>query len=190
MKIEKAEKIFEEVLEGYTDHWCVAGGWAIDFFLNKQTREHEDLEIVVFRDDVKTLFNHFKKYQPQKIITGGENPEFVLWDGKEIEEEVIQLRFTLQDNVEFDLLLTPREKGEWVCRRDESIKLPMNQAICHSSSGLPLLAPEIVLLFKAKYVREKDAADFKHTYLLLSAHSKAWLQKHLKSIHPNHEWLD
>jgi hypothetical protein len=35
------------LLAGVTAPWCVAGGWAIDLFLGRQTREHGDLEIAV-----------------------------------------------------------------------------------------------------------------------------------------------
>src|SRR5689334_12704830 len=39
--------------------WWVAGGWAIDLFLGRQTREHEDIDIQVLRRDqhaVRALF--------------------------------------------------------------------------------------------------------------------------------------
>src|SRR5262245_287014 len=31
--------------------WAIAGGWAIDLWLGRQTREHHDVEVVVLRDD-------------------------------------------------------------------------------------------------------------------------------------------
>ncbi|MFC6775704.1 nucleotidyltransferase domain-containing protein [Methylobacterium gregans] len=36
--------------------WYVAGGWALDVWHGKQTREHEDLEFVVLRNDA----DHFR----------------------------------------------------------------------------------------------------------------------------------
>lgn len=190
MQMEQAEHSFAETLKGYIGFWCVAGGWAIDMFINRQTRSHEDLEIVVLRNDYKNLYQHFKKFSPQKIVTGGEEPIFVPWDGEEIEEDVIQLRLNPIDYVEFDLLLTPSIGNNWICRRNEAIQRPLNEVIVRSKTGLPLLAPEIVLLFKAKYVREKDAADFKNVYPKLSNEAKNWFQKNLKIIHPGHIWLD
>jgi aminoglycoside-2''-adenylyltransferase len=38
--------------------WWIAGGWAIDLFLGRQTREHEDLDVLMLRRDqqaVRTL---------------------------------------------------------------------------------------------------------------------------------------
>ena len=31
--------------------WGVAGGWAIDLFLNKETRPHKDIEVAILRRD-------------------------------------------------------------------------------------------------------------------------------------------
>ncbi len=190
MQLEQAQNSFVETLKGYDGFWCVAGGWAIDMFINRQTRSHEDLEIVVLRNDYENLYQHFKKFSPLKIVTGEGEPVFVPWDGSEIEDEVIQLRLKPIDYVEFDLLLTPSAQNNWICRRNESIQRPLNEVVVRSIEGLPLLAPEIVLLFKAKYVREKDAQDFKNVYPKLSNEAKIWFQKNLKIIHPNHDWLD
>lgn len=39
--------------------WATAGGWALDLFLGRVTRDHEDLEIVVLNDDVPIVLNAF-----------------------------------------------------------------------------------------------------------------------------------
>ena len=31
--------------------WWIAGGWAIDLFLGRQTREHEDIDVQILRRD-------------------------------------------------------------------------------------------------------------------------------------------
>src|SRR6185437_9910435 len=39
--------------------WWIAGGWAIDLFLGRQTREHEDIDVQILRRDqrvVRALF--------------------------------------------------------------------------------------------------------------------------------------
>lgn len=41
-----------ELLAGATVPWWVAGGCAIDLFLNAQTRPHADLDLSCFRDDL------------------------------------------------------------------------------------------------------------------------------------------
>lgn len=39
--------------------WWIAGGWAIDLFLGRQTREHQDIDVLILRRDhqaVRSLF--------------------------------------------------------------------------------------------------------------------------------------
>ena len=42
-------------LIGCGAHWCVVGGWAVDLFLGKQTRAHDDLEIAIPPDEFDKL---------------------------------------------------------------------------------------------------------------------------------------
>jgi hypothetical protein len=39
--------------------WWIAGGWAIDLFLGKQTREHEDVDVLFLRRDQDAVRNLF-----------------------------------------------------------------------------------------------------------------------------------
>jgi hypothetical protein len=39
-----------------TDHWLF-GGWAVDFHVGYATREHDDVDLAVWRDDVKGIAN-------------------------------------------------------------------------------------------------------------------------------------
>ncbi|MEC1155726.1 hypothetical protein AB1L05_15845 [Cytobacillus horneckiae] len=35
--------------------WWIAGGWALDLYLRKQTRQHDDIDIVILQRDNKIL---------------------------------------------------------------------------------------------------------------------------------------
>ena len=37
--------------------WWIAGGWALDLFVGKQSRPHKDLDIGVLRRDVMTVLS-------------------------------------------------------------------------------------------------------------------------------------
>jgi hypothetical protein len=39
------------LLDTFPGRWWVAGGWAIDAWIGRATREHEDLEISILRED-------------------------------------------------------------------------------------------------------------------------------------------
>src|SRR5262245_20625256 len=45
----------QDLLRGFPCPWGVAGGWALDLFLNRVTREHHDIEIAIFRADQLAL---------------------------------------------------------------------------------------------------------------------------------------
>lgn len=187
-ELEKAATTFAETMRGFNGYWAVAGGWAIDLFLGECTRGHEDLEIVVLREDHAELHRHFAPLGAQ-LIHSGDPPRFTALLPGPIDQGVIQLRLDPVAGRDFDLLLTPSEAGQWICRRDEHIRLPLERARGHAKHGVPYLAPEIVLLFKAKYVREKDEADFRNCLLRLSPPQKEWLREALGRVHPGHEWI-
>jgi hypothetical protein len=40
----------------------------------------------------------------------------------------------------------PHNGVTWICRHDETIRLPCSEIIHHTPGGIPYLAPELVLL--------------------------------------------
>ena len=43
--------------------WWIAGGWAIDLFLGKVTREHEDVDVAILRIDEKAFRTYLKSWE-------------------------------------------------------------------------------------------------------------------------------
>jgi hypothetical protein len=83
----------------------------------------------------------------------------------------------------------PHDGDHWICRRDETIRLPYNDIIQHTVDGIPYLAPEFVLLFKAKHVRSKDQADFDGSLPHMTRRQRETLAGLLTRVHPGHRWL-
>jgi hypothetical protein len=83
----------------------------------------------------------------------------------------------------------PHDDGTWICRRDETIRRPYRDIIHHTSDGIPYLAPELVLLFKAKHARPKDQADFDGALPRMSPAQRQTLAGLLARVHPGHRWL-
>ncbi len=154
MDIREASSVFLRLFGAYPGTWAAAGGWAVDLYLNRPTREHEDFEVIVLREERELLYSEIGNYGPQKIL--GDPPQFLPWRGEAFEPELIQLRLDPQRvgaGREFDLLLTPSDGPHWICRRHEGLRRPLSEVVLSTPSGVPALAPEIVLLFKAKYCR-------------------------------------
>jgi hypothetical protein len=51
------------------------------------------------------------------------------------------------------------------------------------------MAPEVVLLLKAKGSRPKDELDFEAVHERFTGSQRAWLREALELVHPGHRWL-
>lgn len=175
-------------LAGVRAPWYVAGGWAIDLLLGAPSREHEDLEIGVPADRFAEIAAALpeceffvvgsglaRPYVPGGVAAAAHHQTWA-W-------ERAAARWRL------DLFREPSADGHWLCRRDERIRLPHDRLIRHTADCIPYLRPEIVLLFKAKAVRPKDAADLAAVLPRLDADARAWLTEALALVHPDHPWL-
>jgi len=89
-----------------------------------------------------------------------------------------------------DVFREPHDGEAWICRHDDTIRLPYSEIIQRTSDGIPYLAPELVLLFKAKHVRPKDQSDFDETIPYLSRTQLTALAGFLARPYPRHHWLD
>lgn len=74
-------------------------------------------------------------------------------------------------------------------RRNQSIRREREKMFFRTSSGLPVLAPEIVLLYKSNCPAEY-AADFQNTVESLSRERRAWLKASLNKLYKQHLWTD
>jgi Aminoglycoside-2''-adenylyltransferase len=64
---QKVARLLEEV----RCSWGVAGGWALDLFLDRVTREHQDIEVAIFREDQLILQEYLSSLVPlQALILG------------------------------------------------------------------------------------------------------------------------
>ena len=89
----------------------------------------------------------------------------------------------------FQVMLAESSDGEWIFRRNANVRMPISRMGFHPLWGLPYLAPEIVLLFKAKHLEARDRVDFDHAIPELSVEARQWLRDAIEKTHPGHEWL-
>ena len=50
------------VFAGYDRPWWIAGGWAIDMFLGRKTREHGDVDVALLRSDWAAVQQHLRAW--------------------------------------------------------------------------------------------------------------------------------
>ncbi|MCY7348622.1 MAG: hypothetical protein LH614_20725 [Pyrinomonadaceae bacterium] len=176
------------VLRGFKPSWFVAGGWAIDLFLEKETRLHQDIEIAIFRKDQAVLHDYFDGWLLQKVING----ELVVWHRDEWLtlpiHEVHCYKETAQPP-QIEILFNESNKTEWLYRRNENIRRSLVKIQPESSAGVNFLCPEVVLLYKSKNPRAKDERDFQAVVKRLDVECKEWLKDAIKVSNSKHHWL-
>lgn len=176
-----------ERLAGTATPWCVAGGWAVDLFLGTRRRAHGDLEIAVPAADFPEIRDRFPGYAFDAVGSGR------IW--AQATPEVLDgthqtwLRDRTTGDYLVDVMREPHDGETWICRRDPTIRLPYREIIQHTPDGIPYLAPELVLLFKAKHARPKDQTDFDETVPHLTGAQRGNLAALLARTHPGHRWL-
>lgn len=174
-------------LAGVDLPWYVAGGWALDLFRGEQTREHHDIEIAVPADRFADVARRFPDCE---FYVAGDGQIVRLSDRAMREHHQTWAREQTTGAWRFDVFREPHDGDTWICRRDPRIRRPYGQLIQHDRDGIPYLAPEIVLLFKAKAPREKDNSDLQAVLPLLSAGQRSWLCEGLDLVHPGHAWRE
>jgi hypothetical protein len=171
---------------GGVKHWAVVGGWAIDLYLGRVTRDHRDLEIAIPAQS----FEEIAAVVPElawDVVGDGK-----LWPYPERLGESHQtwLRDPASGSFLLDVFREPGDDTAWVYRRDRTITVPVAEAFLQSEDGLRYLAPELVLLFKAKHQRLKDQQDFDAVAPTLNTRQRARLRTLLGRTEPAHSWLD
>jgi len=189
-------------MAGFPRPWWIAGGWALDLWVaDTPSRIHEDLEFGILRADQDALREHLAEgWHVFKSIIGRDGtgmwapwlsgewlqqPNFqVLAQRSHAEAEA---KAGLPSEIEF--FLNDIVDGEWVFRRDTSVRVALGRLTVTASVGVQVLAPEVQLLHKAKSHRPKDEHDFGRVLPHLDRTCRVWLRTQLSRHLPGDPWL-
>ncbi|SDF74094.1 hypothetical protein SAMN05216553_10350 [Lentzea fradiae] len=174
-------------LKDVRTRWYVAGGWALDLFRGGQSRPHKDLEIAVPAGGFAEIRACFPGFVFDVASSG-----LVWFDARpDVLATTHQtwLRDPATGHYLCDVFREPHDGDTWICRRAETVRLPYDAVVERTADGIPFLAPELALLFKAKAVRPKDQADFEGVLPLLGRDRRRRLAGWLERVHPGHPWL-
>lgn len=174
------------LLQGAQTPWYVTGGWALDLFSGRQTRDHDDLEIGVAADgfsEIQLALRDFDLF----VVGGGRAHPLTSETLAKHHQTWVRERATALWRL--DIMREAWEGDTWIFRRDARIRLPRDRVIAFTPDGIPYARPEVTLLYKAKTVRPKDDDDFTRVLPLLEPAGRQWLAESLELTRPRHRWV-
>ncbi|MGI8311792.1 nucleotidyltransferase domain-containing protein [Saccharopolyspora hattusasensis] len=169
--------------------WWLAGGYAIELALERRLREHADIDVLLLRRDQLAV---------QDALAGWEwwaaDPPGRLrpWrPGERLPDGVhdIWCRPGADEPWRIQVMLDESVGDDWVSQRNPHLRRPVTTLGHTSSDGIPYLAPEIQLFYKAKEPRPKDDADFAAAQPMLSTGQRRWLADAISDTYGHHPWL-
>ena len=200
-----------ELMSSFPSDWCLCGGWAVDAWLGRITREHGDLDINVFEESEPALYKHLADWQMvphDGALADRDTNE--LWTGRKLAMPAHFHCRAPEDAGDFpksgallsddgwylDINVNPRTDAGWTLYDDPHIALPWSRAVAESSWGIPVAVPEVLLFYKAtaykgtrNYLRERDHVDFERMLPTLTPDQRSWLRASITAIEPDHPWL-
>ena len=192
-----------EVMSTFPSWWALCGGWAVDAWVGRQTRDHGDVDIAISHDDQRALFDHLTEWElvahDRHVADDSAEP----WDGRVLQlpahihgrepaakgHRADRLREPAQAGFSLDIQLTEASGNHVLVSRDPRISVALSSYIKPSGWGVPALAPEVVLFYKAREGRLHDEEDPSALLPLLSLPQRDWLRGAISLVHPGHAWL-
>lgn len=175
-------------LAGVSASWCVVGGWALDLWLGRDTRRHEDLEIAIPRADfpaVRAALAGFDLY----VVGDGETRALAADALPPADKHQNWVCEPAAQAWRMDVMLEPGDAETWVYRRRPGLSAPRAFMTGITPDGVPYLKPHGALFYKAANPRPKDEADFAVAAPLLDEAARAWLRGALERLQPDSPWI-
>ena len=153
------------LLSSLTVPYWIIGGWAIDLAAGRVTRDHADVDVMMLERDKHALGSD---------LTGVDvEPAGTLGPGRLV---LHSDRLPLPT----DVFLSRATGTSLVYRRGAHSITRALAGITRYRDSIPYLAPEVVLLLKARSKAARDQHDVETALPLLDAGQRAWLRDTLK----------
>lgn len=176
-----------DLLDGVATPWWLTGGEALDRFVGAPTRPHEDIDVEVPRPGLAAVLDHLAGWHPHTAHDGRLTPLASAEDHPR-EASNVWWRSEPGGPWRLDLQVGDVEGSDWVYRRHPSIRRPLASVWWLDSDVVPVVAPEVQLLFKARDPRPKDLADAEVVVPLLDRAARSWLRDTVAAAHPTSPW--
>lgn len=171
--------------------WGIAGGWALDLHIGRQTRQHKDIDLIVFHHDQQEVYSYLSQ---EWILYKAYKGTLEIWKGEQLKQvNDIWVKKEKTCTWAFQLMFVDQVESDWVYRRHPSIRRKASDIFLTTQKSIRYLRPEIQLLYKggSSLIREKDDLDWQTILPYLTIEEKEWLVSGLKRQFPEgHRWME
>ncbi len=182
-----------ELLRGMAARWWIAGGWALDLHLGRQTRPHHDIDVQVLREDLPGVRERLRGWDLHAADPPGAGT-LRPWPEDEVLPDALHdvwCRPSPTATWALQLMVADTDGADWLYRRDSRIRRPVAELDGPASTPeRPVLAPEVQLLYKSRTPRPKDIVDLHAVTGSLDATRRDWLRRALATVDPGNGWLE
>ena len=155
------------LLSSLTVPYWIIGGWAIDLAVGRVTRYHADVDVMVLERDKHALGSDLTEVDAERTGALGLGRLVLHSDKLPLPTEVF---------------LSRADRMSLVYRRGAyEVTLALADVTRYRGS-IPYLAPEVVLLFKARSKAARDQHDVETALPLLDARQRSWLRDTLELL--------
>ena len=176
--------------------WWIAGGWAIDLFLGRQTREHEDIDVQILRRDQRVVRALFGGWDMQAALPPprDETWPFRPWRHGEVpgcshsRHLVSSGRLRSRGRCNSCSPTRAMMSGSFAGRRLSSGQWLLSDA--SPTAGFPTWPLRFSCSTKRRGCVRKMKADFAQVLPALDQDRRQWLRNALALAHPGHPWLE
>ena len=173
---------------GFHKPWCIAGGWGLDLWLGKPTRMHSGVVFSVLRDHQIELRDYLHDWSFKVHAMTG---KLVPWTDRQLLMlPVNELYIEHKSGQRLHVLFNESDGIDWHYSYNYRITLNMSKWITKGNGQLPVIAPEISLLYKSKTMQPQDQLDFNSIIPHLDEDTRNWLRGAILQTTPNHPWAN
>lgn len=174
---------------GLESCWWVAGGFAIELAVGRRIRSHGDVDVLLLRRDQLVAQQALPGWQWWAADPPGSLRPWASDEVLSLEVHDIWCRPGPDDPWRIQIMIDESRGQEWVSRRDPRVHRPISTLGMTSADGVPFLAPDVQLYYKAKTPRQKDEEDFDAALPVLTDQQRRWLVDAISKTYGPHPWI-
>ena len=169
--------------------WAFGGGYAVEHFVGHGFRQHEDVDIILFRDQQLAAQRWLAGWQLYAADPPGTLRPWLSDEFLQFGVHDIWAHRPDSDAWQFQFLVCETADGDWFFRKNAQIRGRRHELI-QAYSGKPCVRIEVQLFYKSRGTRAKDELDFQTCLPLLAPEAKRWLRHAIALNFPEgHAWL-